>query len=85
MFLVFLIIKLIDIYVLLLIVRAVISWFSPSPYNHLFLLLVSLTEPALRPFRQLQRRFFPRSMIDFSPFFAILLLNFIRNFIIRMF
>lgn len=82
MFIIFLLIKVIDIYVFLLIGRAIISWFSPNPYNSLYLLLVSITEPVLRPFRNLQRNFFPRSMIDFSPFIAILLLNFIRNFII---
>ena len=82
MFLIYLIVRAIDIYVILLIVRAVISWFSPDPYNHLYLLLVSVTEPVLKPFRDLQRRYFPHSMFDFSVFLAIILLTMIRNFFI---
>lgn len=63
--------KLLDVYVLLIIVRALISWFSPNPYNRLYQLLISATEPVLGPLRRL----IPMQGIDISPIIAILLIN----------
>lgn len=73
-----------NIFIYLIIIRAVVSWFSPNPYNPLFQLLLRLTEPLLRPVRNLVGRFLHMSGIDFSPIIAILLLSFVRNFFLRM-
>ena len=64
----------------LIIIRAVISWFSPDPYNFLVQLLYKLTEPILYPFR----RMIPMSNIgiDISPILAILALMFLRYFMV---
>ena len=59
---------------ILIIGRAVLSWFSPRPTNMLAIYLFRVTEPALAPLR----RIVPRTgMIDFSPLLAIILLQLI--------
>ncbi|MBL7070685.1 MAG: YggT family protein [Candidatus Omnitrophica bacterium] len=64
----------------LIIIRAVISWFSPDPYNFLVQLLSKLTEPILYPFRRL----IPAHNIgiDISPILAIMALFFLRMFLV---
>jgi len=73
----FVIIKLLNIYSILIILRAVISWFSPDPFNPLYNLLIRLTEPVLGRIRRL----LPSSGIDFSPFIALILIELIANLI----
>ncbi|MCF7919172.1 MAG: YggT family protein [Candidatus Cloacimonetes bacterium] len=70
-FIQYLLIQAISVYELLIVVRAILSWFSPSPYNQLYRLLIRLTEPFLSALR----RYLPRSQVDFSPIVAILLLS----------
>ncbi len=70
--------KLIDIYVLLIVIRAVISWFPVSHSNPLFILLYNITEPVLKPFRSI----LPMSGIDFSPLIAIIILQIIRRILV---
>ncbi|MEJ2059436.1 MAG: YggT family protein [Gammaproteobacteria bacterium] len=63
---------LINVYIFALIIQAVLSWVSPGAYgNPMALLLYSLTEPLLRPIRNILP---PMGMIDFSPMAAIILL-----------
>ena len=64
----------------LIIIRAVISWFSPDPYNFLVQLLYKLTEPILYPFRRLIPAY--NIGIDISPILAILALVFLRYFLV---
>lgn len=48
--------------------------------KHIFTGLSQVVEPALAPFRRLQRKLFPRMYaVDLSPIFLILALQFIRN------
>jgi YggT family protein len=63
--------SLLSIYSTLIIIRALISWFSPNPYNRLYVLLIRITEPVLGPLRRL----IPISGIDISPIIAILLID----------
>ncbi|MBP9854423.1 MAG: YggT family protein [Candidatus Omnitrophica bacterium] len=63
---------------LLIFIRAVISWFSPDPYNPLVRFLDQATEPILQPLR----RFMPPMAVDFSPFIALLLIIFINRFFV---
>ncbi|MFC1892781.1 YggT family protein [Chloroflexota bacterium] len=57
---------------MLIIVRAVLSWFSPRPTNVLMVYLYRITEPLLAPLR----RIIPRTdMVDLSPLLAIVLLQ----------
>ncbi len=63
-----------------IIIRAVLSWFSPDPYNPLVRFLYTATEPLLEPFRRLVPPF--RLGIDISPLLAILTLYFLRAFFV---
>ncbi len=69
------------IYMWIIIIRAVISWFSPDPRNRFVIILHRLTEPVLRPIR----RIIPPSQlggIDISPFIMILVIIFMNNFLV---
>ena len=65
----------------LIIIRALISWVNPDPYNAIVQFLYKVTEPLLAPFR----RFFPAYSIgiDISPIFALLAIWFLKLFLVR--
>ena len=65
----------------LVIIRAVLSWFSPDPYNTLVQILYRLTEPILSPFRRIIPSY--NIGIDLSPILAILALVFLRYFLVQ--
>ena len=70
-----------DLYSWVIIIRALISWVSPDPYNPIVQILVKLTEPVLRPLRKLVP---PRKLggIDLSPLLALLAIQFVKNFLL---
>ena len=81
----FILIKAIDIYIFLIILRAIFSWFHLNSQNNffqLYLFLIKLTEPVLGKLRNLQIRILPNSPIDFSPLLALFILNFIQNIVL---
>ncbi len=71
----------INIYMWMIIIRAVISWVSPSPYNPVVKFLARATDPVLYHVR----RMFPVSFggIDFSPVILILCLVFLNDFAVN--
>jgi YggT family protein len=70
-----------NIYMWIIIARALISWVNPDPYNQIVQLLYRITEPVLA----LVRRWIPfRGMgIDISPIIVILAIYFIDEFLVR--
>jgi len=74
----------INIYVFILIVRAIISWVNPDPYNPVVRILYKLTEPILYPIRRVLWRFSGNIPIDFSPLIAILLLYVFRTIFLKV-
>lgn len=62
---------LLNIYQFILLVRVLMSWFRPDPYNPIVKLLYDLTEPVLKPIREALPR---TGMMDFSPLVAFLLI-----------
>ena len=61
---------------LAIIVRAILSWFSPEPTNILAVILYRVTEPILSPLR----RIIPLvGQFDFTPLVAIILLQIIAG------
>lgn len=70
-----------NIYMWVIIVRALISWVSPDPYNPIVQVLTKITEPALRPIR----RFVPAYKIgvDLSPLIAVLIIMFLQYALIN--
>ena len=64
----------------LLLIRILISWVSPDPFNPLVQFLYRSTEPILEPIR----RFLPlMGPIDFSPIIAFFLIVFLRSFLVQ--
>lgn len=63
----------------LILVRALISWVSPDPFNPIVQLLHQVTEPILEPIR----RFMPQSGIDFSPLVAFLIIYAAKIFLVK--
>lgn len=68
-----------SVYMWIIIIAALISWVSPDPYNPIVRFLYSITDPVLRPIR---RRIGILSGIDISPLIVILIILFIRRFLI---
>ena len=62
----------------LILIRALISWVNPDPFNPIVQFLQRTTDPILDPIR----RVLPPSRIDFSPIIAFLLLIFLRSFLV---
>lgn len=65
-----------DIYLWVIIIRALISWVNPDPYNPIVQLLHRMTEPVLRPLRKLVPPY--RIGVDLSPLIAILIIYFLQ-------
>lgn len=70
-----------SIYMWIIIIRALISWVNPDPYNQIVQFLYRVTEPVMAPVR----RWIPlRGMgIDFSPIAIILAIIFLQTFLVR--
>jgi YggT family protein len=72
--------KALDIYVYIIIGRAIISWVNPDPYNPIVRFLYKATEPVLYRVR----RFMPdMGGLDLSPLVVILAIYFIKAFIVK--
>ncbi|MEN6464180.1 MAG: YggT family protein [Syntrophaceae bacterium] len=69
------------IYIWIIVIRALISWVNPDPYNPVVQFLYRVTEPVLRPIR----RWLPfRNIgIDFSPVVVIAAIIFIQTFVVQ--
>lgn len=66
----------------LILIRALISWVNPDPYNAIVQFLYKATEPILAPVRGI----LPLSLrlgIDISPIIVFLAIMFLRSFLIR--
>jgi len=72
------------IYIWLIIIRAVMSWFNPNYANPYIQLLIKVTEPVLGPTREIVQRIIPSRNFDISPIVVILLLELVRNLLIRL-
>lgn len=68
------------LYMLIIIIRALVSWVNPDPYNPIVQFLVGVTEPVLSPVRRLIPLY--TIGIDISPIIVILAIIFIKSFLI---
>lgn len=64
----------------LIIIRALISWVNPDPYNPIVQFLYKTTEPILVPFRRLIPVY--AIGIDISPIFALIFVWFLKLFLV---
>jgi len=70
-----------NIYMWIIIVRALLSWVNPDPYNPIVQFLYRITEPVL----SFVRRKLPLGSfgIDFSPVIVILVIWLLQEFLVR--
>ena len=71
---------LLSLYTWVIIAAALISWVNPDPYNPIVQFLRRVTEPVLRPIRNMLSRY--QTGLDFSPLVAILIIQFIQRVIL---
>ncbi|MDE1920180.1 MAG: YggT family protein [Candidatus Omnitrophica bacterium] len=62
----------------LILIRALISWVNPDPFNPIVQFLVRVTDPVLEPIRRL----LPPMPIDISPIIAWLIIAFLQKFLV---
>jgi YggT family protein len=67
-------------YMWLIIVRALLSWVNPDPWNPVVQFLTRVTEPVLAPIRRRMPSW--RMGIDLSPLVAILAIYFVQWFLV---
>jgi YggT family protein len=70
-----------NIFMWLIVIRAIASWFTMDPYNPIYQFLIRITEPVLGYIR----RVLPMrgSMMDLSPIVAILAIVFLQSFLVQ--
>lgn len=68
------------IYTWILIIRVLISWVNPDPFNPVVQFLMKATDPVLEPLRRVIPKIGP---FDISPIVAVLILQALQHFLIR--
>ncbi|OGP09532.1 MAG: hypothetical protein A2056_03445 [Deltaproteobacteria bacterium GWA2_42_85] len=71
---------LLTIYMWIIIIRSLISWVNPDPYNPIVRFLYQATEPVLYPIR---RRLPFMGGIDLSPIIVLLIIIFLQVFLVK--
>jgi len=65
---------------MLIMIRVILSWIPHDPYNQFIQMLYRITEPILKPIREILPM---QSMgMDFSPIAAFFLLGFVKKFLL---
>ena len=62
----------------LILIRALLSWVNPDPFNPLVQFLTRVTEPILEPVRRL----LPPLPIDISPIIVFFVILFLQKFLV---
>jgi YggT family protein len=70
------------IYLWIVIIRALVSWVNPDPYNSIVRFLYSVTEPVLYRLRR-SMPFLYASGIDFSPLLVFVIILFLQRFLVQ--
>lgn len=70
-----------QIILFVVVIRCVMTWFSPDPYNPLVQTIFRITEPMLRPIRRVTGRI--GGGIDLSPIVLGILIVFLQSFLVR--
>ncbi len=72
---------LLTMYLWVIIIRAILSWVNPDPYNPIVRLLYQVTEPVLGAIRR--RLPVGGFGIDFSPVIVIVVILFLQQFLVQ--
>ena len=63
----------------MILIRALLSWVNPDPFNPIVQFLQRATDPVLEPLR----RVLPPLAIDISPIIAFLAIVFLKSFLVQ--
>lgn len=80
-FLRFFIPLLFNLYSFLILARVLLSWVNVSPYHPIVVFIHEVTEPVLRPLRNIIP---PIGMMDISPIAALILLQILESLILSV-
>ena len=69
-----------NIYMWIIIIRALLSWVNPDPYNPIVRFLYQITEPVLD---QVRKRLPYIGGIDISPIIVIFIIWFLQEFLVQ--
>jgi YggT family protein len=70
---------LLQVYIFIIIARALISWFNPNPYNPIVKFLYRVTDPIINKIRSVIP---PVGGLDLSPIIVIFVIFLIRKYIV---
>ena len=70
-----------NIYIFIVVARALVSWVNPDPYNPIVRFLHSATDPVLYRLRRLLP-FLQAGAFDFSPIVLLILLSVIQQMLV---
>ena len=71
------------IYMWIVVIRAIISWVNPDPYNPIVVFLRRSTDPVLNPIRRRLPLALSRAGIDLSPLILLLGIIFLQKFLVK--
>jgi len=71
-----------NLYIFIVVARALVSWVSPDPYNPIVRFLHNATDPVLYRLRRLLP--FSTGAIDFSPMILIFCLYLLQGFLVNL-
>jgi len=67
---------------MLILIRVILSWIPHDPYNQLIQLLYQITEPILKPIRELLP--LQSAGMDFSPILAFFMLGVLKKLLLSV-
>lgn len=67
--------SLVSLYKWVVVIRVLISWINPDPYNPIVQFLRGVTDPALDAMRRLVPQFMWSTGLDFTPLLLIIMLQ----------
>ena len=74
-------VSLLNIYMWVIVIRVLISWINPDPYNPIVQFLRGVTDPAIECVRRIMPSFLWSTGLYFTPLILILLLQVVMIFL----
>ena len=74
------IVKLLNVYIIIILIRVILSWVRPNPYNPFVQVIYKLTEPVLAPIRRIVPPI--GGTIDISPIILFFIIYVIMSILI---
>jgi len=72
---------LVQLYMWIVLIRVLVSWINPDPYNPIIQFLRGVTDPVIDALRRVLPRFFWSTGLDFTPLVLLVLLNLVILFL----